>query len=70
MAELAVRMEKVQPKISGRFRSRQGAINRTLIRTVLATARKQGWNMLETLRASPEYLGDRLVVDIPVQAPG
>ncbi len=70
MAELAVRMEKVQQKISGSFRSRQRAINRTLIRTVLATARKQGWNMLETLRASPEDLVDRLEVDIPVQAPG
>ena len=66
MAELAVRMEKVQQKISGSFRSRQGA----LIQTVLATARKQGWNMLETLRTSPEYLVERLEVDIPVQAPG
>ncbi len=70
MAELAVRMEKVQQKISGSFRSRQGAINRTLIRTVLATARKQGWNMLETLRTAPEDIVDRLQVDIPVQAPG
>ena len=70
MAELAIRMEKVQQKISGSFRSRQGAINRTIIKTVLATARKQDWNMLETLRASPEDLVERLVVDIPVQAPG
>ena len=70
MAELAVRMEKVQPKIAGRFRSRPGALNRTLIWTVLATAGKPGWTMLETLRASPEDLVDRLELEIPVQAPG
>ena len=63
-------MEKVQQKISGSFHSRPGAISRTIIRTVLATARKQNWNILETLRASPEDLVERLVVDIPVQAPG
>ena len=61
-------MEKVQQKISGSFRSRQGAINRTIIRTVLATARKQEWSMLETLRTSPEGLVEKLLVDIPAQA--
>ena len=70
MAELAIRMEKVQQKISGSFRSRQGAVNRTIIRTVLATARKQGWNMLETLRKPSSELEASLKVDIPVQAPG
>lgn len=70
MAELAIRMEKVQQKISGSFRSRQGAVNRTIIRTVLATARKQGWNMLETLRKPSSELEASLRVDLPVQAPG
>ena len=70
MAELAVRMEKVPQKISGSFHSGQGAINRTIIRTVLATARKQDWTMQETLRASPDDFVERIVVDIPVQASG
>ncbi|MCY4302580.1 MAG: transposase [Aestuariivita sp.] len=56
LAEQGVRPEKVQQKISGRFRSRSGATNRTIIRTVLGTARKQGWNRLDTLRRSPHEL--------------
>ena len=68
MAELAIRMEKVQQKISGSFRSRQGAVNRTIIKTVLATARKQDWNILETLRKSSSELEASLRVDLPVQA--
>ncbi len=64
LAEQGVRPEKVQQKISGSFRSRSGATNRTIIRTVLATARKQGWNMLDTLRRSPHELSAALVTDI------
>ena len=30
------------------------------IRSVLSTARKQGWNLLETLLSEPVRLGDRL----------
>ncbi len=56
LAEPGVRPEKVQQKIAGSCRSRAGATNRTIIRTVLATARKQGWNMLDTLRRSPHEL--------------
>ena len=70
IAELDLRMEKVKQKISGCHRSMEGAINRTIIRTVLATARKQGWNMLDTLRKSSSELEASLKVDIPVQAPG
>ena len=70
IAELDLRMEKVKQKISGCHRSMEGAINRTIIRTVLATARKQGWNMLDTLRKSSSELEASLPVDIPVQAPG
>ncbi len=64
LAEQGVRPEKVQQKISGSFRSRSGATNRTIIRTVLATARKQGWNMLDTLRRSPHELSAALVTDV------
>ncbi|MCY4301691.1 MAG: transposase, partial [Aestuariivita sp.] len=64
LAEQGVRPEKVQQKISGRFRSRSGATNRTIIRTVLATARKQGWNRLDTLRRSPHALSAALVTDV------
>ena len=64
VAEQGVRPEKVQQKISGSFRSRSGATNRTIIRTVLATARKQGWNMLDTLRRSPHELSAALVTDV------
>ena len=53
LAEQGVRPEKIQQKISDSFRSRSGATNCTIIRTVLATARKQGWNMLDTLCRSP-----------------
>ena len=70
LAELALRMEKVKQKISGCHRSMEGAINRTIIRTVLATARKQGWNVLDTLRKPSSELEALLEVDIPVQAPG
>ena len=69
-AELDLRMEKVKQKISGCHRSMEGAINRTIIRTVLATARKQGWNMLDTLRKPSSELEASLQVDIPAQAPG
>jgi len=64
LVEPGVRPEKVQPKISGRFRSRSGATHRTVIRTVLGTARKQGWNRLDTLRRSPHELSAALVTDV------
>ncbi|MCY4183829.1 MAG: transposase [Rhodobacteraceae bacterium] len=70
IAELDLGMEKVRQRISGCHRSMEEAINRTIIRTVPATARKQGWNMLDTLRKSPPELKASLVVDILVQASG
>ncbi len=59
-AERALRPLKVQQKISGSFRSTTGAQNHAVLRTVLDTARKQGWNLLETLRAPPDELIKRL----------
>ena len=42
-------MGKLRQKISGGFRSMQGAWDFVNLRSVIATARKQRWNVLETL---------------------
>ncbi|MDE2917069.1 MAG: IS66 family transposase [Paracoccaceae bacterium] len=60
-AEQALRPEKLKQKISGCHRSLQGARDTAIIRTVLATARKQGWNALDTLRSTPGELMAKLV---------
>ena len=70
IAELDLGMERVKQRISGCHRSMEEAINRTIIRTVMATARRQGWNMLDTLRKSSSELEAPLEIDLPVQAPG
>ena len=48
-AERDLRMAKLRQKISGGFRSDRGAYNFARMRAVIATARKQGWNVLQTL---------------------
>ena len=55
-AEQEGRMMKLQQKISGSFRTLAGATDFAIIRTLLATARKQGWNLLDTISASPAAL--------------
>ncbi len=60
LAEQDGRMMKLRQKISGGFRSEQGAKDFAVIRSVLSTARKQGWNMLQTLTVAPA----RLIADI------
>jgi transposase len=48
-AEQDVRMMKIRQKVSGSFRTTDGAENFTILRSVISTARKQGWNILQTL---------------------
>lgn len=58
-AEQAVRMAKVQQKISGSFRSEAGATAFCRIHSYLATLRKQGmdiWNGVTSLFAGPAFL--------------
>jgi len=56
LAERDARMMKLRQKISGGFRCEQGATDFGIIRSVLSTARKQGWDLLRTLTATPHYL--------------
>jgi transposase len=51
LAEQAVRMPKVKQKVSGCFRTKKSLDAFCAIRTVTATAKKQGLDALETLTA-------------------
>jgi transposase len=55
-AEQDGRMMKVKQKISGGFRSDDGANTFVINRTVISTAKKQGWNVLQTLTQDPSTL--------------
>ena len=60
LGEQALRMMKVKMKISGGFRTMAGAKRFARLRSVVSTARKRGWNILETLIAPPAILIWRL----------
>lgn len=52
LAEQAVRMPKVKQKVSGCFRTQQGAKTYCVIRSYCATMHKQGANIFESLVAA------------------
>ena len=56
LAERDGRMMKLRQKISGGFRCMEGAMDFAVIRSLLSTARKQGWDILQTLNADPAGL--------------
>jgi transposase len=60
LAERDGRMMKLRQKISGGFRCMEGAMEFAVIRLLLSTARKQGWDILQTLNTSPK----RLIADL------
>jgi transposase len=55
-AEQDLRMMKVKQKISGSFRSSSGAETFASLRSVLSTARKRCWDLLDTLSAPLQKL--------------
>lgn len=55
-AERDARMMKLRQKISSGFRSHAGAESFAIVRSVLSTAKKQGWNLVSTLMQDPQIL--------------
>jgi transposase len=60
LADQALRMRKVKMKISGGFRSPEGAHICAPLRSVIATARKQGLNILKALVEEPQTLANAI----------
>lgn len=59
-AERDGRMMKLRQKISGGFRSPEGATDFALIRSFISTAKKQGWNIISGLTQDPSTLAQSL----------
>jgi transposase len=59
-AERDGRMMKLRQKISGGFRSLEGAMDFALIRSFFSTARKQDWNIIDALNRNPSNLAKSL----------
>jgi transposase len=55
-AERDGRMMKLKQKISGCFRSVEGANDFAVIRTLIGTAKKQGWGVIQSLMRDPQDL--------------
>jgi transposase len=60
IAERDGRMMKVRQKISGGFRSTEGAEDFATLRSVVSTAQKQGWSVIEALTRPAADLAARL----------
>ena len=60
--ERDARMMKAKQKISGGFRSIGGAEDFATLRSVISTAKKQGWDLIETLTRPAAQLAARLRV--------
>ena len=56
LAEQDGRMMKLRQKISGGFRTLDGAMDFATIRTLISTARKQGWDLVAALIGDPGRL--------------
>jgi len=59
-AERDGRMMKLRQKISGGFRSPEGAADFATLRSFLSTARKQGWSIIQALTRPTAELADAL----------
>ena len=59
-AERDARMMKLRQKISGGFRSLEGANDFAIIRSFISTARKQGCNIIQALTCEPANLAQSL----------
>jgi transposase len=55
-AERDARMMKLKQKVSGCFRSAQGANDFAVIRTLIGTAKKRGWGIIQSLIRDPQAL--------------
>jgi len=56
LAERDGRMMKLRQKISGGFRSTEGAEDFAVMRSLISTAKKQGWDVIRTLNHDPDAL--------------
>jgi transposase len=61
LAEQDIRMTKVKMKISGAFRTLAGAKNFACLRSIVSTARKQGYDILQTLAATPDAISQAIL---------